>query len=353
MVKKYNEEITMKNVILIPTKEKSKLCIRDVDGRFCLHRPEVTYHGKNQHMYILCDDAIYTGEWCFEVHNGESKAPKNSPRFTDDKGNIWWLRKANCMDIAGSETTKKIALTTNPYLIFDGIQEITEDFLVWYINNRVDNLNVEYNLYNLLGRKVILNDVNVNSSSYKWRYDIILPSEVLRTSDEWQKIYPDMVVYDPDGWNRKNFQYSWFEELISLDEYNFRKVRSTCMGKIEEFAKQAGTEIKPEDIWNPEKIEGIKKFIARHKYNPEAFKAAEEWFETKKYQSAFPADRQSFLEGAKWQAEQHEALYKSIREFRNELRDRFEDADFMESGQLRQRIKGIDMILTKFEQFNK
>ena len=38
------------------------------------------------------------------------------------------------------------------------------------------------------------------------------------TSEEWQKIYPSPKVIDPDGWDRKNYNYSWNEELISEKE---------------------------------------------------------------------------------------------------------------------------------------
>ena len=62
----------------------------------------------------------------------------------------------------------------------------------------------------------------------------------LRTSEEWQKLQPDTVVLDPDGWDRQNFEYSWHEELISLAEYGKRVNGSTIKltGKtLEEFRK--------------------------------------------------------------------------------------------------------------------
>lgn len=37
------------------------------------------------------------------------------------------------------------------------------------------------------------------------------------------------MVLDPDGWDRKNFDYSWNEELITLGEYKERLSKSTCM----------------------------------------------------------------------------------------------------------------------------
>ena len=51
-----------------------------------------------------------------------------------------------------------------------------------------------------------------------------------KTSKEWQELYPEIKVLDPDGWDRNNFQYSWFEEKISFEEYNKRLMYSTCKG---------------------------------------------------------------------------------------------------------------------------
>jgi hypothetical protein len=53
--------------------------------------------------------------------------------------------------------------------------------------------------------------------------------EEKRTSEEWQKLHPNPKVLDPDGWDRKNFQYSWYEELITYTEYMNRILPSTCM----------------------------------------------------------------------------------------------------------------------------
>jgi len=52
----------------------------------------------------------------------------------------------------------------------------------------------------------------------------------IKTSEEWQKT-SDVLVYDPDGWDRKNFQYSWHEELITKQEFENRVIRSTIMYK--------------------------------------------------------------------------------------------------------------------------
>ena len=52
------------------------------------------------------------------------------------------------------------------------------------------------------------------------------------TSREWQEIYPDVRIVNPDGWDRSNFEYSWNEELISLEEYENRVRESSIVKKL-------------------------------------------------------------------------------------------------------------------------
>lgn len=49
------------------------------------------------------------------------------------------------------------------------------------------------------------------------------------TSDDWSKLIdnPSWCVLDPDGWDRKNFQYSWYEERITAQEFRERSMYST------------------------------------------------------------------------------------------------------------------------------
>lgn len=52
------------------------------------------------------------------------------------------------------------------------------------------------------------------------------------TSAEWAKLLaPGTEVYDPDGWDRQNFQYSWNEELITKKEFERRFNESTVTRK--------------------------------------------------------------------------------------------------------------------------
>lgn len=52
-------------------------------------------------------------------------------------------------------------------------------------------------------------------------------NEDLRTSEEWQKICR-IKILDPDGWDRKNYSYSWNEEKITREEFEKRMANSTC-----------------------------------------------------------------------------------------------------------------------------
>lgn len=55
-----------------------------------------------------------------------------------------------------------------------------------------------------------------------------------RTSDEWQNYLNEQdgtnfFVLDPDGWDTKNFQYSFYQELITLSEFSKRRLNSTTI----------------------------------------------------------------------------------------------------------------------------
>lgn len=54
-----------------------------------------------------------------------------------------------------------------------------------------------------------------------------------QTSEEWQQECKDICrVLDPDGWDRKNFQHSWYEEKITKQEFLKRTSTSTVEADI-------------------------------------------------------------------------------------------------------------------------
>lgn len=48
----------------------------------------------------------------------------------------------------------------------------------------------------------------------------------LKTSEEWQKECT-IIILDPDGWDRKNYNYSWYEEKITRLQFENRMTYST------------------------------------------------------------------------------------------------------------------------------
>ena len=50
-----------------------------------------------------------------------------------------------------------------------------------------------------------------------------------KTSEEWNKDpeLSNVLILDPDGWDRSNFQYSWYEEKISKEEFIGKRSKST------------------------------------------------------------------------------------------------------------------------------
>lgn len=53
-------------------------------------------------------------------------------------------------------------------------------------------------------------------------------AEELKTSAEWERL-DGIVITDPDGWDRTNYQFSFHEENITLAEYVKRRSNSTTM----------------------------------------------------------------------------------------------------------------------------
>lgn len=52
----------------------------------------------------------------------------------------------------------------------------------------------------------------------------------VKTSKEWKELLcPKVIIMDPDGWDRSDYDYSFNQEKISKEEFNRRLCTSTCM----------------------------------------------------------------------------------------------------------------------------
>ena len=57
----------------------------------------------------------------------------------------------------------------------------------------------------------------------------------MKTSKYWYKLIPkeyDLKIFDPDGWDRENYDYSFNEELITKKEFVVRVLNSTISCKF-------------------------------------------------------------------------------------------------------------------------
>jgi hypothetical protein len=103
----------MKNVHLIPTDNPSRLG-RVVDtGNLFLKVQNDLPRGENVNVYITVDDTIKIGDR--EIIDNECRKLK----FTKNETRIG----------------KKVILCTDPILIQSGVQEISNDFLEWLVQN--------------------------------------------------------------------------------------------------------------------------------------------------------------------------------------------------------------------------
>lgn len=90
--------------------------------------------------------------------------------------------------------------------------------------------------------------------------------EIKKTSQQWYESIPKefkFIIMDPDGWDRKNYEYSFNEELITKEEFVRRTRNSTCM---------RFNTIMPDDwfdVWLKEK--GKKWFISDNHFSDNRF----------------------------------------------------------------------------------
>jgi hypothetical protein len=61
---------------------------------------------------------------------------------------------------------------------------------------------------------------------------------MIKTSKDWELSVPphyNLLILDPDGWDRNNYEYSFNQELITKDEFMMRISNSTIKSNLEFF----------------------------------------------------------------------------------------------------------------------
>lgn len=225
----------MKNIFILPTDKQSRLCLRTTDNKLALHNEVVTWNGINQHIYITFDEGI-----------------------TGFENNIWVIKGEriflweNTMALISDNKPKKIILTTDPTLIEDGIQEISNEFLKWFI----DNPNCEkVEVIDHAQRLLFLEE-------FVPIYKIIIPKENPKTNSNF---YEDLKEY---------FKVTPREKV--LEDWDKSKEFNEVGPTVDEFLNN-----------NQETLEEAAKKHAFNFYEKEDRIVGE----------------QSFIQGTKWQAE--------------------------------------------------
>jgi hypothetical protein len=106
----------MKNIHLLPTDKPSRLLKTIPKGNLILSKLITSgSHWENQNIYIISDENTKVGEWAL---NMDIKILVKSPHAMYNNAYF-----------------KKIILTTDQDLINDGVQDIDDEFLEWFVNN--------------------------------------------------------------------------------------------------------------------------------------------------------------------------------------------------------------------------
>ncbi|WP_296683404.1 hypothetical protein [Flavobacterium sp.] len=138
----------MKNIHVLPTENESRICYNSFNKVYELCEfPKYHTDIKSAHnIYITSDEEIEDGDWVYFISTNEViKVPLGG-----FKGKV----------------CKKIILTTDQYLIKDGVQAIDDEFLEWLVKNP----SCEWVYVN---ESPITND----PMGYKSFYKIIIPKE--------------------------------------------------------------------------------------------------------------------------------------------------------------------------------
>jgi hypothetical protein len=158
----------MKNIHLIKTDKPSRLqkfinyVVDKIEFELC---SKAEFFNKGQHIYITDNSEIIEGDWCYHI---ELKDDKVDRCYQVTKYHTW---TNNGVD--KTRKFKKIILTTDPDLIKDGVQDIDDVFLEWFVKNP------SYEFVEVKSKKIRV-DKNFNDISHwnRFKYKIIIPQEV-------------------------------------------------------------------------------------------------------------------------------------------------------------------------------
>jgi hypothetical protein len=212
----------MKNIFILPTDKPSRLYYWEDKLRI----GDLTTAPKNlgitnQNIYITSDEEIKDGDWHLNIVTNKIS-----------KYNIGLLNP-------NRSSYKKIILTTDQDLIKDGVQEIDDDFLEWFIKNPSCE-EVEVVVENYEDNEWIGDDWGGEIYTFEYeRYKIIIPKEESKKPSNFYEKLKEYFKTTP----REKVLEDWNKSV------EFNKVGPT----VDEFVENSNKErLKDaaEKIWN-------------------------------------------------------------------------------------------------------
>jgi hypothetical protein len=214
----------MKNIHIIPTDKPSRLVKGILSDKLLLaDMPSTNKHYSKYSIYLTSDEEFKDGDWCLDIFTKSI--------FKYGKG----LAKGQTTLL---NATKKIILTTDTALNADGVQEIDNKFLKWFVKNpSCENVEVVKEGFKK-------NDMIDEATSYK--YKIIIPQEEPST-----KLHKGEVVdgsYPKVDENKKNlYYYKQAMNPYSAEEYSHTAYEK---GFIEGYQKSTKWQQEQDNIAN-------------------------------------------------------------------------------------------------------
>jgi hypothetical protein len=119
----------MKNIHVLPTDKPSRLISSGKEFNL-LQKSTIDKRCKN--IYITSDEEIKEGDWCLDIKRNMIFQSKRNEIGTSKKIPIIICTYEGCYI---KKDCKKIILTTDQDLIKDGVQDINDEFLEWFVQN--------------------------------------------------------------------------------------------------------------------------------------------------------------------------------------------------------------------------
>ena len=190
----------MKNVHVLPTNKPSRLQLNINNGKLILfdnfQSENESVHLSNQHIYITSDEEIKKDEY----YLGDDNHIYNLVTSVNNNG-------------------KKIILTTDQDLIYDGVQAIDDEFLEWFVKNPTCEFGKIINDTYTVGE---MSKLPLGTRNHK--YKIIIPQEEPKQKNQdyiddcFRVLSSKEPIYEKETLQKAAKNYGWRIKINSFSD---------------------------------------------------------------------------------------------------------------------------------------